>query len=101
VADTPFFETPLRTLKGIGPKRERALAHVGLATVGDLLSRLPYRYEDRSSFDPVAGVKEGERVTLAACSRSGPTRRTGRTPSVLTSGSSCTVRSSAFAGSSN
>ena len=65
MGDTPFFDTPLRTLKGIGPHRERALAHAGLSTVGDLLSRLPFRYEDRSSFQPVADVKEGDKVTVA------------------------------------
>jgi ATP-dependent DNA helicase RecG len=65
VGDTPFFDIPLRTLKGIGPQRERALAHAGLATVGDLLARLPFRYEDRSSFQQAASVQEGEKVTVA------------------------------------
>ncbi len=65
MGDAPFFDSPLRTLKGVGPQRERALAHAGLATVGDLLSRLPFRYEDRSSYHPVSGVKEGEKVTVA------------------------------------
>jgi ATP-dependent DNA helicase RecG len=65
VGDTPFFDISLRTLKGIGPQRERALAHAGLSTVGDLLARLPFRYEDRSSFYRAAEVKEGETVTVA------------------------------------
>jgi ATP-dependent DNA helicase RecG len=65
VADTPFFDTPLRALKGIGPQRERALAHAGLATAGDLLARLPFRYEDRTSFQRVADVNEGDKVTIA------------------------------------
>jgi ATP-dependent DNA helicase RecG len=65
VSATPYLDTPLRTIKGIGPQRERALASAGLVTVGDLLARLPFRYEDRSSFTPVARVTEGERVTVA------------------------------------
>jgi ATP-dependent DNA helicase RecG len=65
VSDSPFFDIPLRTLKGIGPQRERALARAGLTAVGDLLSRLPFRYEDRSSFRPVADVQEGQQVTVA------------------------------------
>ena len=65
MSDTPFFDTPLRELKGIGPQRERALAHAGLDTIGDLVARLPFRYEDRTSFRPVAGVREGEKVTVA------------------------------------
>ena len=63
--DTSFFDTPLRALKGIGPQRERALAHAGLGTVDDLLSRLPFRYEDRTSFQQVAGAREGEKITVA------------------------------------
>jgi ATP-dependent DNA helicase RecG len=65
VDDTSFFDAPLRTLKGIGPQRERALANAGLRTVGDLLSRLPFRYEDRTSFQHVSEAREGEKITVA------------------------------------
>jgi ATP-dependent DNA helicase RecG len=65
VDDTSFFDTPLRALKGIGPQRERVLARAGLETVGDLLSRLPFRYEDRTSFQPVTDAREGEKITVA------------------------------------
>jgi ATP-dependent DNA helicase RecG len=65
VGALPFFDIPLRTLKGVGPERERALARSGLATVGDLLGRLPFRYEDRSAFHQAATVREGEKVTVA------------------------------------
>jgi ATP-dependent DNA helicase RecG len=65
VDDTSFFDTPLRALKGIGPQRERALAHAGLGTMGDLLARLPFRYEDRTSFQQVAEAREGETITVA------------------------------------
>jgi len=65
VDDTPFFDAPLRAVNGIGPQRERALAKAGLATVGDLLARLPFRYEDRTSFQRVAAVREGEKATVA------------------------------------
>jgi ATP-dependent DNA helicase RecG len=64
VTGAGFFDTPLGAFRGVGPKREQALAHAGLATVGDLLSRLPFRYEDRTTFRDVASVQEGERVTL-------------------------------------
>jgi ATP-dependent DNA helicase RecG len=64
VVDTPFVDMPLRAVKGIGPQRERALAHAGLATVGDLLARLPFRYEDRTSFQHAGEVREGEKVTV-------------------------------------
>ncbi len=65
MGDIPFFDTPLRAVKGVGPQRERVLAHAGLLTFGDLLSRLPFRYEDRTSFRCVAEACEGEKLTLA------------------------------------
>jgi ATP-dependent DNA helicase RecG len=65
VTDPDFFDTPLSHFKGIGPRREQALRRAGLETVEDLLLRLPFRYEDRSTFQPVAGVVEGQRVTVA------------------------------------
>jgi len=65
VPDPPFLETPLRQFKGVGPQRQLALARVGLHTAEDLLLRLPFRYEDRSRFVPVAEAREGERVTVS------------------------------------
>jgi ATP-dependent DNA helicase RecG len=41
------LETPLRFLKGVGPKRAEQLGEFGLKTVEDLLYHLPFRYEDR------------------------------------------------------
>jgi ATP-dependent DNA helicase RecG len=46
-AATRNLQTPLRFLKGIGPKRAEQLAAFGLQTVEDLLYHLPFRYEDR------------------------------------------------------
>jgi ATP-dependent DNA helicase RecG len=41
------LHTPLRFLKGVGPKRAAQLEGLGLKTVEDLLYHLPFRYEDR------------------------------------------------------
>ena len=41
------LRTPLRFLKGVGPKRAAQLEGLGLNTVEDLLYHLPFRYEDR------------------------------------------------------
>ncbi len=41
------LQTPLRFLKGIGPKRAEELDKFGLKSVEDLLYHLPFRYEDR------------------------------------------------------
>ena len=40
-------DTPVRALPGAGPSRAKQLDEAGLATAGDLLYYLPYRYEDR------------------------------------------------------
>jgi ATP-dependent DNA helicase RecG len=39
--------TPIRFLKGVGPKRAADLETIGLRTIEDLLYHLPFRYEDR------------------------------------------------------
>jgi ATP-dependent DNA helicase RecG len=78
VDDIPFFDTPLRAVKGVGPQRERVLAHAGLLTFGDLLSRLPFRYEDRTKFRRVADAAEGEKITVAGEILNGRLRWTGR-----------------------
>lgn len=46
--------TPVSCLKGVGPQRAALLGERGITTVGDLLSYLPFRYEDRIRFIPIA-----------------------------------------------
>ena len=58
------LDDPLLSLNGIGPRRAADLERVGLRTVGDLLSRFPLRYEDRSTFRDMATVGEGEVATV-------------------------------------
>lgn len=76
-------DTPLRYLKGVGPRRAEALFEAGLATVEDLLYVLPFRWEDRSAFARVATVvPDGAVVTLdvrVVSSRLIRTRRAGFT----------------------
>ena len=54
---------PLRTLPGIGLKREKVLEDAGIATVGDLLLYLPYRYVDRSTEVGIAHLPLDREVT--------------------------------------
>ena len=54
---------PLRTLPGIGLKREKVLENAGIATVGDLLLYLPYRYIDRSTEVGIAQLPLEREVT--------------------------------------
>ena len=57
---------PVTALVGIGPKRAATLAKRGLATITDLLSRLPSRYDDRRSLVRIIDLEVGRRATFAA-----------------------------------
>jgi ATP-dependent DNA helicase RecG len=50
-------------VKGIGPRRAAALEEAGLRTVEDLLFHVPFRYEDRTAFLPIAALAPGVRAT--------------------------------------
>lgn len=56
--------TPLRYLHGVGPKRATQLESLGLKTIGDLLSHLPFRYEDRRYIAKIASARPGEEATF-------------------------------------
>jgi len=59
------LDTPLASLKGVGPRRAADLAAAGLHAVGDLLARFPLRYDDRARFRDAASVRDGQWVTVA------------------------------------
>lgn len=54
----------LGTLPWLAPRELKALQAAGLETVGDVLMRMPRRYEDRRRSGDVAGVQNGETVSL-------------------------------------
>jgi len=53
-------EIPVRELEKVGPKREDALAAMGITTVLDLLTHYPRRYVDRTNQAVIAELKVGE-----------------------------------------
>ncbi len=57
-------DSPLTDLRGVGPKRSAALAEAGFRSVRDLLSHLPWRYEDRSTILPAAEATPGVSATF-------------------------------------
>ncbi len=70
---------PVKYLRGVGPQRAAALEERGIATVGDLLSYLPFRYEDRIRFTPIAEAIPGQVHTiLAEVAEAGSTVRFAR-----------------------
>ena len=56
--------TELTWLRGVGQRRARDLGRGGLRTLEDLLYYLPFRFEDRSRFTPMAMVSAGEAVSV-------------------------------------
>jgi ATP-dependent DNA helicase RecG len=58
--------TPLRYLKGIGPKRAASFNKLNLNTIEDLLYYLPRRWEDRRSLLPISALGEGYEQTIKA-----------------------------------
>ena len=58
------LRTPLQYLKGVGPRRAADFKRAGLHTIEDLLYRFPLRYEDRSRFQTIASLREGQRASI-------------------------------------
>jgi ATP-dependent DNA helicase RecG len=59
-----ILQTPLRFLKGVGPKRAEELEKFGLKTVEDLLYHLPFRYEDRRQIKKVSAATIGSQESF-------------------------------------
>ncbi|MDD5252722.1 MAG: ATP-dependent DNA helicase RecG [Candidatus Omnitrophica bacterium] len=56
--------TSIQYLKGIGPKRKKSFSDKGINTIEDLLYYFPRRYEDRTNFSNISGLKDGEIYTI-------------------------------------
>jgi ATP-dependent DNA helicase RecG len=72
--------TPVQYVKGIGPKMAEILATKGIATVGDLLHYLPFRYEDRLNPRGIAELRAGEMATVIGEVRNSGLFRTRKMP---------------------
>src|SRR5947208_3667629 len=55
--------SPVKFLKGVGPKRAEALQRLGIRTAGDLLYHVPHRYLDATTVTPLARAAIGQEVT--------------------------------------
>src|SRR5438874_4761476 len=55
--------SPVKFLKGVGPKRAEALQRLGIRTMGDLLYHVPHRYLDATTVTPLARAMVGQDVT--------------------------------------
>jgi len=57
------LNSPVKFLKGVGPKRAEALQRLGIRTAGDLLYHVPHRYLDATTVTPLARAMVGQEVT--------------------------------------
>ncbi len=63
---TIALNNSVKYLRGVGPQRAATLEERGISTVGDLLGYLPFRYEDRIRFTPIAEIVPGQVHTILA-----------------------------------
>jgi len=61
-----MLSNPVKYLRGVGPQRAALLEERGISTVADLLAYLPFRYEDRIRFTPIAEIIPGQPHTILA-----------------------------------
>ena len=61
---TIALSNPVKFLRGVGPHRAALLEERGIFTVADLLAYLPFRYEDRIRFTPIAEIIPGQPHTI-------------------------------------
>ena len=57
------LNSPVKFLKGVGPKRAEALQRLGIRTAGDLLYHTPHRYLDATTVTPLARAAINQEVT--------------------------------------
>lgn len=55
----------IQYIKGVGPKRARLLANLGINSVKDALYYLPYRYEDRRNIRKISDLRYGNMETVS------------------------------------
>lgn len=65
-------------LPGVGPRRAVLFQRLRIATVGDLLWHLPFRYDVRPRSQPIGSLRIGEQATVIAAVESVRTSPTSR-----------------------
>ena len=58
------LSSPVGSLRGIGPAKEKALARLGITNVRDLLFHIPHGFEDRSRVKRLAEGRDGAPATF-------------------------------------
>lgn len=90
------FDTPVQYVRGVGPARARALAAVGVLTVGDLIEHYPLRYDVRPPSQAVGTLVLDQAATVVGeisnVRRRGWSRDTTVTATVEDATGRCQVR---------
>jgi ATP-dependent DNA helicase RecG len=60
------LDSPVTTLRGVGPRQAGRLKRLGVRTIRDLLYFFPRRYDDYSQLKPINRLEYGEEVTIIA-----------------------------------
>ena len=75
------LDTPIRYVKGVGEVRAGQLGELGIATLGDLLTYFPRRFDLRRQAQPIATLRGDEpAATVVGEVREVEERRFGRSP---------------------
>lgn len=80
IQSVPGLETPVKFVRGVGPRVAEMLAAKGISTAEDLLYHLPFRYEDRQHPRSLDELKPGETSSVIAEVRGSALLRTRRMP---------------------
>ncbi|MBN1810816.1 MAG: ATP-dependent DNA helicase RecG [Anaerolineae bacterium] len=60
------LDSPITTLRGVGPRQASRLEKLGVRAIRDLLYFFPRRYDDYSQLKPINRLEYGEEVTIIA-----------------------------------
>lgn len=61
-----LISSPVRYIKGIGPKRAECFSSIGINSVEDLIYYFPRRYQDRTNFTTISRLNPGQIQTIKA-----------------------------------
>lgn len=76
----PALDTPVKFVRGVGPRVSEMLAAKSVHTAEDLLYHLPFRYEDRQNPRPLDEIQPGEVASVIGEVRGAILLRTRRMP---------------------
>ena len=77
------LDMPVQYLKGVGEKRAKLFAHLGVTDLRSLLRHFPRGYEDWSAIVPIAGAVPGKPCCVRAAALSAPAEHRIRQGMVL------------------